>query len=515
MAFGTDPTMTHGVIWFRAADGALPLGFPTPFVSRVWQGKVPFPPVGETWPQNRVHDTGEPPAFISGTNGPCGDPMVWAGQSTDPDPPGLPVDEFGFSLCCGGPPPGNLALGGEATPVWVKNSGGCFLGGVGTVFLPAVGRGGFAYGGAGRLHFAAIGKGGFTAGGSGRQVFLDDGIGGFVGGGVGAAIPLPGPPSGFAGGGQGVEILTSDDGVGFVAGGDPAVIIPAESGGIELGGSGEESLVIAGQGGEPFGKLGPGRPVFGGGGGGGGSGAGGGGGQAVLGRGQGGFLYGGDGVPLYGSRKGGFLAGDNSGRPVLKSGGGDSFGGVGTVCAVYVLDNFSGSGSLAGHAPITGPGPWSVVIDTWTLHSGYVQPSGTAATFATAKISVGHSDYNISVDITTLNPTFNGASLVFRLSDNSNYWFVQYSLGDGGIYLFKQVAGVYHLVNSTPVIIPINTPFNVRCRCSGVAIDVYLNGSFVFSNGGDSFNSTATGAGLLEYLFTTGSKFSNFLVDCP
>lgn len=101
MRFGTDDSQVALVQWQFCQPGALPLGFPTPFVSRDHDSWEIWPEVGEVQFARRLNT---PTVGLSKANGlaqPCGDPAVWANGYPGHVPPNYPRSVFGLTLCCG------------------------------------------------------------------------------------------------------------------------------------------------------------------------------------------------------------------------------------------------------------------------------------------------------------------------------------------------------------------------------------------------------------------------------
>ena len=103
MRFGTDPDQVAIVQWYFCKPGALPLGFPTPFVSRRHDFHEIWPEIGEVQFARRVRTPHVGLSPAPGTHAPCGDPHVWASGYPGRVPPDYPRNAFGLSLCCAGP----------------------------------------------------------------------------------------------------------------------------------------------------------------------------------------------------------------------------------------------------------------------------------------------------------------------------------------------------------------------------------------------------------------------------
>lgn len=110
MRFGTDENQVAEIQWQFAQPGALPLPFPTPFVSRDWIHWEMWPAVGEVQyaPRLNTPDVGLSP--MRGTGRPCGDPAVWAAGYPGTVPAAYPRGVFGQLLCCL-PPMGQADFG--------------------------------------------------------------------------------------------------------------------------------------------------------------------------------------------------------------------------------------------------------------------------------------------------------------------------------------------------------------------------------------------------------------------
>ncbi len=129
--FGSDLTQYVEIQWEFCQEGALPLGFPCPFVSRRFDLHEIWPEIGEIQFAQRPVTRPYPTSRLPGTGGICGDPEVWRRGYQGTIPPNYPLNVYGESLCCGGPM-GAAQLGAlgyiPPTPD-LRASGGIRLGG--------------------------------------------------------------------------------------------------------------------------------------------------------------------------------------------------------------------------------------------------------------------------------------------------------------------------------------------------------------------------------------------------
>lgn len=103
MRFGTDESQVAVVQWQFCQPGALPLGFPTPFVSRDHDAHELWPDIGEVQFAQRVNTPTVGLSPASGQGQPCGDPAVWAAGYQGRIPPNYPRNLYGLTICCGSP----------------------------------------------------------------------------------------------------------------------------------------------------------------------------------------------------------------------------------------------------------------------------------------------------------------------------------------------------------------------------------------------------------------------------
>lgn len=102
MCFGPDPGVTSRIQWYWADEGALDLGFPTPFHSRVQDMHEVIPPIGEvTWEKREWRD-GTFPIKVSGKCPPIGTLSEWQNGWDVAAGTGLPRNMFGLAEACGG-----------------------------------------------------------------------------------------------------------------------------------------------------------------------------------------------------------------------------------------------------------------------------------------------------------------------------------------------------------------------------------------------------------------------------
>jgi hypothetical protein len=99
--FGTDPSNTRRIRWYRCAPGALYMGYPTRFGSEVWYGHEPYEGVGERPHRRSDWWNGVFPVVVPGTATPCGAKSVFQNGWPGPVPATLPRYSIGLAKCCG------------------------------------------------------------------------------------------------------------------------------------------------------------------------------------------------------------------------------------------------------------------------------------------------------------------------------------------------------------------------------------------------------------------------------
>jgi hypothetical protein len=147
------------------------------------------------------------------------------------------------------------------------------------------------------------------------------------------------------------------------------------------------------------------------------------------------------------------------------------------------------SSNLAGRATDDEQSTWVNKDGQWTvggLAGGSVWPTVPA----TRSLAVLTGPANTLLGVTLLtNPATASEGLVFRYSNDSNYWQVTQTV------LRKKVAGSWTTVatHSTPFA-PLD---RMTALLNGSSITVYQNGDNVVSTATDAFNSTATLHGIV------------------
>ena len=171
-----------------------------------------------------------------------------------------------------------------------------------------------------------------------------------------------------------------------------------------------------------------------------------------------------------------------------------------------VLDRFDRPDAADLGRPDKGPSSWQAQGGTWDIRNSELEcgQSGLVTT------DIGHADGWIEAAGRTPQVGPFSAGLVFRMSDNRNYWV--WSASDSQVSLEKVVEGVPTMVYQTSSIqLQPNTSFTLRARLEGDAIYLWLNGlNALFSTEPlhDAFNQVAARAGLS--CGTAGMRFQSF-----
>lgn len=173
---------------------------------------------------------------------------------------------------------------------------------------------------------------------------------------------------------------------------------------------------------------------------------------------------------------------------------------------ILFADDFS---STVGHWAVFGDQTSAVGYDTTLQH--YVISINQAPLSAWGARSPNYADFTVEVDAQIANPLDGLYGLVFRLSDNSNYY--EFALSkDGKCQLWKRVAGVRQELTSAldagSVVNP--TGFNhLRVTCQGSTITMYVNGTKMgvpvtdtsFTSGKIGLIGEATSSGGVQFWF--------------
>lgn len=139
-------------------------------------------------------------------------------------------------------------------------------------------------------------------------------------------------------------------------------------------------------------------------------------------------------------------------------------------------DNFTDTDgtNLTAHTPTDGGGQWVALSGTWTINSNAVAGDGTTAQ-ANAVLESSLADVDVQV---TVSGTIVDSGLVFRVTDNSNYYLVTFQPGTTELKLYKQVASSFtQLAIETATTVTAGDVMKVRAN--GTALSVYRNGSII------------------------------------
>jgi hypothetical protein len=124
-----------------------------------------------------------------------------------------------------------------------------------------------------------------------------------------------------------------------------------------------------------------------------------------------------------------------------------------------LLDRFvdSNGTNLTAHTPDIGPG-WTVANTTWYIQSNSAQINTFAGpSDGLAWMDTGVADVHIRLAI-QFPGTGSVYGICFRMTDGSNGYECFYNRTTTVLDLYKQVAGVYTLLNSTSLGLPANNP---------------------------------------------------------
>lgn len=158
-------------------------------------------------------------------------------------------------------------------------------------------------------------------------------------------------------------------------------------------------------------------------------------------------------------------------------------------------DSTTNLGSTDG-AGILDPLAWTQHTGVWGIIGNEAYTSTTAA-LAYATVDLGTPEIDLSLVMVVRNdPSGNGAGIVFRLSDTSNFWYARQSSTTGKVQLRKVVAGSDQLVGESPTNHDVNGD-TIRVVARGSSIEVFREGVSQITTT-DSHNSTATKHGLLN-----------------
>ncbi len=170
---------------------------------------------------------------------------------------------------------------------------------------------------------------------------------------------------------------------------------------------------------------------------------------------------------------------------------------VSAAVNVLVFDDFNRADGPLGNAVVGG---------AWSSGAGVMDIVGNAAHLSTGSLAWGFINTGVAdVSIQATQPIMGGAAsfagILFRYSDDNNYWRLVNFNGD--TYLQKSVIGVV-----TTLVGPTSGAANsdvLKVVLSGNTIKAYRNGVQLGTDQSDSFNSTATRHGIFGALTSAAS----------
>ena len=163
----------------------------------------------------------------------------------------------------------------------------------------------------------------------------------------------------------------------------------------------------------------------------------------------------------------------------------------------YPCDQFNG---LSNGSTLSGRTPdHDATFAAWSGHptSWQMSSSGLSTTSAgnSAVLDFGESSCHVGALITA--PTWGsnvGPGIVFRLTDDNNYWLV-FPLS-GAINVYKMVTGSMHFVGSASVTWPSGSTHWLIAELSAFTIRIFMDNLCVMAAITDNFNATATKHGV-------------------
>ncbi len=158
---------------------------------------------------------------------------------------------------------------------------------------------------------------------------------------------------------------------------------------------------------------------------------------------------------------------------------------------LYSTDSFSRSDSTTNLGVTDGAGTldpltWTQNLGVWGISTNRAYSSAPVSNVAVATVDLGVA--NVDLSLTTVAGT---SALVFRYTDNSNYWYWFTNPGANSA-LYRREAGTDNLVGFTG---PSAAGDVMRVVANGNSIQAYRNGTLQVSTT-NSFNNTATKHGM-------------------
>lgn len=151
---------------------------------------------------------------------------------------------------------------------------------------------------------------------------------------------------------------------------------------------------------------------------------------------------------------------------------------------------------------------WTEQLGDWDIQSNQANMSSISGTtpngVATTTTTVADARFSA-----TVTPVSTGApGIIFRYSDNNNFWFVQVNESVNFFQLFERNAGSFVNRGQAAVTINAGTSYSIVVDVSGTSITATLNGGNTVSYGSATFNQSQTTHGMRA--FKNGDKLNDY-----
>lgn len=141
---------------------------------------------------------------------------------------------------------------------------------------------------------------------------------------------------------------------------------------------------------------------------------------------------------------------------------------------------------------------WNSISGSWSVLTDQTKLLKQSQSVSEALITSGSKewrDYSVAGDFMFYNATASSATgIIARYTDNNNFYLLRLHSGSGKVQLYKNVAGVYTLLQENDLTINMNTTYRLNLVVIGNTISGYVDNTLMVSTTDDSHSSGCIGA---------------------